>query len=110
MPATGHTGQECEQVIYAEIEKLKTEMVSPEELKKAKTSVRAGLIRQLDSNFALAMNLAFYDVVTGDWRNLFKELDKIERVTAEDIQRIAKECFTSKNRSVGIIKTTPIEN
>ena len=110
IPATGHTGQECEQAIYAEIEKLKTESVSPEELKKAKTRVRAGIIRQLDSNYALAENLTFYDVITGDWRNLFRELDKIERVTVEDVQRVAKECFTSKNRSVGIIKTTPIEN
>lgn len=110
MPATGHTGQECEQAIYAEIEKLKIELVLPEELEKAKASVRAGIIRQLDSNYALAENLAFYDVITGDWRNLFRELDKIEQVTVEDVQRIAKECFTSKNRSIGIIKTTPIEN
>ena len=55
-------------------------------------------------------NLAFYDVITGDWRNLFRELDKIKRVTVEDVQRVAKECFTSKNRSVGIIKTTPTDN
>ncbi|MHC4204834.1 MAG: M16 family metallopeptidase [Planctomycetota bacterium] len=110
VPSKGHTGNECEQAIYDEIEKLKSELVSDEELKKAKTSVRAGIIRQLDSNYALAMNLAFYDVLTGDWRNLFKELDKIEQVTAEDIQRVAKEYFTGKNRSVGIIKTTPIEN
>jgi len=110
MPAKGHTGEECEQAIYAEIEKLKTELVSPEELEKAKTRVRAGLIRELDSNYALAMELAFYDVITGDWRNLFRELDKIKRVTPEDIQRIAGEYFTKKNRSVGIIKTTLIEN
>jgi len=110
IPAKGHTGQECEQAIYDEIEKLKTEMVTPDELKKAKTSVRAGLIRQLDSNYALAMNLAFYDVITDDWRNLFRELDKIEQVTVEDVQRVAKECFTSKNRSVGIIKTIPTDN
>jgi predicted Zn-dependent peptidase len=110
VPSKGHTGRECEQAIYDQIEKLKTELVSPEELKKAKTRVRAGIIRQLDSNFALAMNLAFYDVLTGDWRDLFRELDKIEQVTAEEIQRAAKEYFTSKNRSVGIIKTTTIEN
>jgi len=110
VPSQGHTGQECEQAIYDQIEELKTELVSNEELKKAKTSVRAGIIRELDSNFALAMNLAFYEVLTGDWRDLFRELDKIEQVTAEDIQRAAKEYFTSKNRSVGIIKTTPIEN
>ena len=110
MPAKGHTGQECEQAIYDEIEKLKTEPVSLEELKKAKTNVRARLIRELDSNFSLAMELAFYDVITGDWRNLFGELDKIEQVTAGDIQRVSREYFTSKNRSVGIINTIPVEN
>jgi predicted Zn-dependent peptidase len=110
VPSKGHTGEECEQAVYDQIEKLKTELVMPEELRKAKTHVRAGIIRQLDSNFSLAMNLAFYDVLTGDWRNLFRELDKIEQVTADDIQRVAKEYFTRKNRSVGIMKTTPIDN
>ncbi|MFQ6035668.1 MAG: M16 family metallopeptidase [Sedimentisphaerales bacterium] len=109
VPARGHTNQECEQAIDAEIERLKTELVSPEELQKAKTRSRANLIRQLDSNSGLAAQLTFYEVVTGDWRNLFKQLDKIEQVTAEDIQRVAKEYFTSKNRIVGVIETTPME-
>lgn len=103
--ARGHTNQECEQAVYAEIEKIKTEPVAPEELKKAKTRSRANLIRQLDSNMGLAAQLTFYQVVTGDWRNLFKQLDKINKVTAEDIQRVAKECFTTKNRTVGVIET-----
>ncbi len=109
IPAKGHTNQECEEAIYAEIEKLKTELVTPEELKKAKTRSRAGLIRQLDSNSGLAEELTFYEVVTGDWRNLFKQLDEIEKVTAEDVQRVAKEYFTSKNRTVGVIETTTAE-
>lgn len=109
VPAKGHASQECEQAIYAEIEKLKTEPVAPEELQKAKTRARAGLIRQLDSNSGLAAELTFYEVITGDWRNLFKQLDKIEKVTADDIQRVAKEYFTSKNRSVGVIETVPTE-
>jgi len=107
VPAKGHTNKECEDAIYDEIEKLKTEPVSPEELKKAKTRSRAGLIRQLDSNPELAAELAFYEVVTGDWRNLFVQLDRIDKVTAEDIQRVAKEYFTSKNRTVGVIETIP---
>ena len=106
VPARGHTNEECEEAIDAEIERLKSELVTPEELAKAKTRARAGLIRQLDSNSGLAAQLTFYEVVTGDWRNLFKQLDKIEKVTAEDIQRVAGEYFTTKNRSVGIIKTT----
>jgi predicted Zn-dependent peptidase len=110
VPAKGHTNQECEEAIYDEIEKIKTEPVSPEELAKAKTQVRAGLIRLLASNNGLARQLAFYDVITGDWRNLFEELDEIEKVTAEDIQRVSKEYFIRKNRSVGMIETIQAEN
>lgn len=105
VPARGHTNEECEDAISVEIERLKNELVTPEELAKAKTRARASLIRQLASNSGLASQLTFYEVVTGDWRNLFKQLDKIEKVTVEDIQRVAKEYFTSKNRSIGIIKT-----
>lgn len=109
-PARDHTSRECEEAIYEEIEKLKNELVTPEELAKAKTRARAGLIRQLDSNSGLAAMLTFYQVITGDWRNLFRQLDKIDKVTAEDIQRVANEYFTTKNRSVGIINTIESTN
>ncbi|HQG49254.1 MAG TPA: hypothetical protein PK373_09210, partial [Sedimentisphaerales bacterium] len=98
------------EAIYAQIDRLKNEPVSREELDKAKTRARAGLIRQLDSNEGLAQQLAFYEVVTGDWRNLFKQLDRIDAVTAEDIQRVAQTYFTNKNRTVGLIQTTAAEN
>jgi predicted Zn-dependent peptidase len=106
VPARGHTNEECEEAIDAEIERLKSELVTPEELDKAKTRARASLIRQLDSNSGLAAQLTFYQVVTGDWRNLFGQLDKIEKVTAEDVRRVAGEYFTTRNRTVGIIRTT----
>ncbi len=88
---------------------MKNEPVSEEEMEKAKTRARAGLIRRLDSDRGIADRLTFYEVVTGDWRNLFKQVDQIEQVTAESIQRVARTCFTAKNRTVGMIKTTPME-
>ena len=109
VPARGHTGGECEEAIYAEIQKLKSDLVSSQDLEKAKTRSRASLIRSLSSNRGLAAQLAFYEVVTGDWRNLFKQLEKIEGVTAEDIQRVAKEYFLRKNRTVGVIQTQESE-
>jgi predicted Zn-dependent peptidase len=105
VPAKGHTNQECEQALEAEVEKLKTEPVAPEELNKAKNRARAGLIRQLGSNSGLAQQLTYYQVVTGNWRNLFRQLDRIDKVTADDIQRVAKETFVRKNRTVGLIET-----
>ena len=110
VPARGRTNQECEEAIDSEIERLKSELVSPEELAKAKTRARASLVRQLASNSGLAAQLTFYQVVTGDWRDLFRQLDKIDKVTAEDIQRVAAEYFTTKNRTVGIIETTVAAN
>jgi predicted Zn-dependent peptidase len=44
--------------------------------------------------------------MTGDWRNLFGQLEQIDTVTAEDVQRVAQEYFTTKNKTVGIIRTT----
>ncbi len=110
MPAKGRTSRECEEAINAEIEILKSEPVTTEELAKAKTRARANLIRQLDSNSGLAAILTYYEVVTGDWRNLFTQLDKIEKVTPNDIQRVANEHFTTKNRTVGVIETARASN
>ena len=104
-PARGHTTQECEEAVSAEIEKLKTERVSTQDLEKFKTRSRASVVRALASNRGLARQLTFYEVITGDWRNLFKQLDAIDQVTAQDIQRVAREYFTSKNSVVGVIET-----
>lgn len=104
-PSRGHTNQECIEAIDAEIERLKTELVSDVELARAKTRSQAGLIRSLSSNRGLARQLTFYEVVTGDWRNFFKQLDELNRVTPQDIQRVAKQYFTSDSRTVATIET-----
>jgi predicted Zn-dependent peptidase len=104
-PAKGHTNTECEQEIYAQIEKLKSTDVTAEELKTAKTKARANLIRRLSSNMGVAQLISYYRVITGDWRNVFKKLDDIDKVTAQDIQRVAKQYFTVENRTVGTIET-----
>jgi predicted Zn-dependent peptidase len=109
VPSIGHTNEECEKAIYEEIEKLKKEKVSEEELEKAKIRARANLVRQLGSNFGLAYQLAYYEALTGDWRNLFRSIDAIKKVTAEDIIRVAKKCFIKRNRVVAQIVTTSSE-
>jgi predicted Zn-dependent peptidase len=106
VPAEGHTNQECEDALYAQINRLKNEPVTPEELQKARTRARAALIRSLDSNSGLAEALTHYEVITGNWRNLFRQLERIDHVTAEDIQRVAKTYFISTNKTVGTITTT----
>lgn len=101
--SAGHTNKENEEAMLAEIERLKTELVSEEELSRVKQRARAQLVQQLDSNTGLAGQLATYQVLTGDWRNLFRQLDAIDKVTREDIQRIAQTYFTERNRTVGYL-------
>ena len=93
-------------MILAEIEILKTELVSDAELKKVKTLAKAGLIRSLRSNSGLAGMLCSAEFLLGDWRELFKSLERIEKVTSEDIKRVASEYFVDSNRSVGEIVTS----
>jgi predicted Zn-dependent peptidase len=101
LTAPGHTVDEVATALRAEIERLKTEPVSAEELERVKTQARAGLLRSLNSNMGMAQALLEYDVKTGNWRNLFKEPDRIAAITPADIQRVAKATFTEQNRTIG---------
>jgi predicted Zn-dependent peptidase len=105
--APGKTNGDVEKAFEEEIDKLKTQLVNKAELEGVKRRARAELIRQLGDNFAMCRQLASWKVITGDWRNLFRYLDKINAVTPEEIQRVAKATFTQTNRTVGTIE--PLE-
>lgn len=102
--APGHKNEEVERAIEEELERLIREPVGKEELDGVKRRARASLIRQLDDNMTLAAQLSTIQALTGDWRNLFRQLDKINAVTPEDIQRVAKATFTRTNKTVGWIE------
>ena len=101
----GHKTEEAADAIHAEIERLKNEDISDDELKMIKTRAKANLIRGLDSNAGLAGQLAVYQSRYGDWRELFRSVERIDKVSKADIRRIATQTFTADNRSVGIIET-----
>ena len=102
--APGHTNEEVEQALGEETIRLKESPVSLVELDGVKRRARANLIRRLDDNSGLAQALGQWQGLTGDWRNLFKQLDRIEAVLPTDIQRVAKATFTTNNRTVGVIE------
>lgn len=107
VPTPGHTPEELRDAIRVEITRLQKEDITDEELNTVKTRVKADLIRQLADNEGLASNLATNQALLGDWRELFREVDRIEKVTKEDIRRVASETFVESNRDVGMIETKP---
>ncbi len=101
LTAPGHALDEVAAALHSEIERLKTEPVSEQELERVKTQARAGLLRTLDSNMGMARLLVEYEAKTGSWRNLFRQLEAISSVTAADVQRVAQKTFTPENRTIG---------
>ncbi len=100
--AAGHTPEELEQAIYAEIELLKNELVSDYELQKVKNQAEATFIRSLSSNYGLASRLGRSELGPG-WRDIQRSLERLKAVTAEDIRRVAQTYFVKDNRTVGIL-------
>ena len=102
IPGLGHSAEEGEKEIDSLIANLKKEKVDEAALARVKTRTRAGLIRQLDDNAGLAQLLASYYANYGDWKKLFTSLDEIDKVTADDVKRVAAQYFTQENRTVAV--------
>jgi predicted Zn-dependent peptidase len=103
VPAFGVSNEQVQAALRAEIERLKSEDVTDEELAKFKTRSKANLIRGLRSNQGLANQLASYQRLFGDWRELFRYIDRLDKVTKADIRRVANETFQAPNRTVAMI-------
>jgi predicted Zn-dependent peptidase len=105
VPLPGHTPAEMRASIHKEIDKLKTTDVTDEELQMYKTRARADLLRGLADNQGLANALAEYQTRYGDWRELFLQLERVDKVTKADIRRVANKVFIDTNRTSASIET-----
>jgi predicted Zn-dependent peptidase len=74
--------------------------VDAEILVRAKTQARAGVIKRLADNSSLANLLVTCHAGFGNWRKIFTSLDQLNKVTAEDVQRVAQKYFVATNRTV----------
>jgi len=105
MPSVGVTNEQVQEVIHSEIARLQNEDVTDEELAKFKTRAKADLLRAMRDNQQLADQLAEHQSRYGDWRELFRYLDRIDKVTKADIRRVAGETFVKNNRTVAMSNT-----
>ena len=109
-PNLGKTLEENEKALSSVLDDMTKTKVDDVTLARVKTKTRAGLIRQLDSNSGLAQALASHYADYGDWRKLFTEVEEIDKVTADDVQRVATTLFNPVQRTAALIiqpKETP---
>lgn len=102
-PRSPYTAGDLEKAMLLELERLKVEPISDEELQKIRNQIRADFLRKLNSNSRLAYWLSYGQSLFGDWRYFGQRLEAYERVTAEDIRRVARKYLVSKNRTVAIL-------
>ncbi len=101
VPNMGVDLDTLEQAIYQEIEAVKEGALTQEELDRARTNIRAGIVRGLNNNTGLASNFASTYATQGDWREVFLRLDRIDKVSLDDLQRVAEQYLVKQNRTVG---------
>jgi zinc protease len=97
---------EVEKALDQELERLRKEPVGEKELEKAKNQLEAAFIYGQDSLYYQAMLLAQHEIAL-DWRAIDDYLPSIRKVSAEDIQRVAKRYLVPDNRTIGILVPQP---
>jgi predicted Zn-dependent peptidase len=101
----GVTPEEVELAIYAELDRLKQELVPERELQKVKNQNAAGTFRDLRSNYGLMMQLLIREGNRG-WEHINTDPSLYDAVTPEDIMRVANTYFTPESRAVAIYYRT----
>lgn len=102
IPRSPHTITDNESLINEEIQKLMDEKISEWELQRAKNRLVANFLYDLRSNDSLSYAIGFYEAL--DCSDIFKNLPQAwNAVTAEDVQRVAKQYLRRSNRTVAYI-------
>ncbi len=100
-PKPGITLEALQSAIEAQLDKLKTEAVSETELQRVKAQVVSGRIYQQDSLFYMAMQIGMFETAGLGWRLLDGYVDAINRVSADDVQRVASRYLNSRGLTLG---------
>jgi len=103
--AKGIHENDLEKAIYEELEKVKQEGISEQELQKIKNQKLMEFYDQVETINGKSNNIGTYEVFFGDYRKMFDAPALYNKVTVADVQRVAKKYFTKQNRTVGVLKT-----
>ncbi len=101
-PLPGKTPLQLEKALEAEVKRLQTEPLGNQELRKAKNQLTAGFYMSLDSLFYRGMLLGKL-ATTARWTLVRDYIPKIEEVTPDDVQRVARRYLVADHRTVGVL-------
>ena len=98
-PAPGKRPDEMEPLLSAELEKVLREGVTDDEILRVKANLQVAYWNRLESNAGIRESLAQAESA-GTWRDFVESPKRIEAVTKEDVQRVAKQYLVKESRNV----------
>jgi zinc protease len=107
-PVQGKTLADLEKALSEEIRRLRDEPISAEELQRVKAQVLASHVYQLDSMFYQAMQLGTAETVGLGWKKVREYVDKVNAVTAEQVQKVAQKYLIDDRLTVAHLEPLPL--
>ena len=107
-PAAGYNVKQLEEAINKEIEKVKNTQVTDKELARIKAQTIAEKVYEKDSVFYQAMQIGMLETVGLDWRLNGEYTKNIRKVTAEQIQAVAKKYLVKDTLTVAVLDPQPL--
>jgi zinc protease len=98
--ASGKQPAEGERALLAELKRMQTEPVTKAELDKAVNQLVANALRERETNSGKAFAIGNAAVLLGDVKRVNTDIERLQAVTAADVQRVMKKYFTDTNRIV----------
>jgi len=106
-PTPGKSVDELEAAIEAEIAHVVSGPIASWEMDKARNTARRQLVAGLGQSLSRAVQLAEFALVFNDPGRINTTYDRLSKVTAADVQRVAKQYLTRENRSVVVTRPAP---
>jgi zinc protease len=85
-----HTTHEMQGVMDRAFERVRADVVSDDELARAKARLELGALQQLETIPGKAEQIGFYETVLGDPSHAFRRVEATRRVTTSDLRRVAR--------------------
>ena len=108
-PRPGHTVAELEQAIRQVLARVAEQGVSEQELNRARSQLRAAEVYKKDSMMGQAMEIGMLETLGYGWRTSGIMLDKLNAVTAADVQRVARSYFTDAQLTIARLVPQPLD-
>jgi zinc protease len=105
--ASNISAEQLERSVLAQIDKVVTSGITDTELQKLKNQKLMDFYRTMETINGKANSLGTYDLFFGDYKKLYEAPALYEKVTKEDVQRVAKTYLTARNRTVGYLLPEP---